>query len=103
MSFQIESCRKAMARAGDHGYWIPAPTIMRSAFNMPDIKRALNALICLKSLDVISFVLSFACRSVDFSRTNLLGTMALRCSLYFTTLLVFVDCRVRDESLEIEA
>ena len=75
---------------------------MRSAFNMPDVNRASSSLICLKSLDVIEFVFSFACRSVAFSRTNLLVLMAFRCCLYFTTFLVFVDCRVRDEALEIE-
>jgi len=70
---------------------------------MPDVNRASISLICLKSLDVIEFVFSFVCRSVDFSRTNLLVTIAFKCYLYFTTILVFVDCKVRDEALEIEA
>ena len=69
-------------------------TSMCSVFNIPDVNRASSSLICLKSLDVIEFVFSFACRSVAFSRTIFLVTMALRCCLYFTTLLVFVDCRV---------
>ena len=52
MSFQIDSCRISMARAGDHGYWRLVLTIMRSSLNMTDINRASSSLICLKSLDV---------------------------------------------------
>ena len=55
-----------MDRSGDHGYWRPALTIMRSAFNMPDVNRPSSSLICEKLLHVIEFVFSFACRSVAF-------------------------------------
>ena len=60
ISFQIDSCRIAMARAGNHGYWSPTLTIIRSAFNIPDVNILYNSLICVKSLGIMEFVLSFS-------------------------------------------
>ena len=58
--FQIDSCRIVMDRVGDHGYWSPTLTLIRSAFNIPDVNILSNSLICVKSLGVMEFVLSFA-------------------------------------------
>ena len=92
-----------MARVGDHGNWSPSLTIIRSAFSIPNVNRLSKLLTYLKSLDVMEFVLSFAWRSLAFSSTSLLLTITCRCCLYFTTLFVFVDCRVRDDAFEMEA
>ena len=60
ISFQMDSCRIAMASAGDHGYWSPTLTIILSAFNIRDVNDLFNSLILVKSSEVIEFVLSLA-------------------------------------------
>ena len=60
ISFQMDSCRIAMASVGDHGYWSPTLTIIRSAFNIPDVNKLYNSFILVKSLEVMEFVLSLA-------------------------------------------
>ena len=47
-----------MASVGDHGYWSPTLTIIRSAFNIPDVNKLSNSFILVKSLEVMEFVLS---------------------------------------------
>ena len=51
----------------------------------------------------MELVFIFTCRSLDFSRKDLLLRMVFKCCLYFKTLLIFVDWSVRDEALEVEA
>ena len=49
-----------MASAGDHGYWSPTLTIIRSDFSIPDNNKLSNSLVLVKSLEVMEFVLSLA-------------------------------------------
>ena len=70
---------------------------------MPEVNTLSSSLIREKSLDVMGLVFIFACRSLDFSRTDLLLRIVCKCCLYFKTLLVFVNWSVREEALEIEA
>ena len=49
-----------MDSAGDHGYWSPTLTIIRSALNIPDVNKLSNSLILVKSLEVMKLVLSLA-------------------------------------------